>query len=199
MGLESRAINATIRQDQHRHEPMNQQEHAQQLIDAIDAAHFQFGIARIQLGVLLERVRETEAWKGRAESFTSFLEERRLTDSAAYQYMRVARKLFYELQLTDEQIAELATCNMSTLDLACKIITKDNAEEIVCLISALSRRDARAEIEAEISMRPAAEQARPRREPAIERMLRLYRELPDDQRIDFMNVLRPKNRTAYAQ
>lgn len=163
--------------------------HALAAFRAIGAARRRYGQARLELGIFLEHVRSTEAWRLRNESFASFLEEERINDKAAYQYMRVARRFALELAVDDGILAELAMVNMTTLDLAARVATPDNLEEILAIMTTLSERDARTEleaIEAQMDRQPTGK----RREQRVEKVLRLYRELPDDQRIDVRNVLR---------
>lgn len=166
-----------------------QQAHAQAAFAAIAAARQRFGQARIEMGIFLEHIRRTEAWRLRNESFAAFLEEERINDSAAYQYMRVARRFVFELAVSDAALAELALVNIGTLDLAVRVVTPENLDEVLAIVTTLSERDARVELEA---MAPQAGDtaAAPRREPRLQKLLRLYRELPDDQRIDARNILR---------
>lgn len=154
----------------------------------LKAAQQKFGAARMEMGVMLEDIRRNEAWKGRAASFTAFLEEERINERAAYQYMRVAKKLFYELGLTDAEFADIATCNMNVLDLACQVITAENKEDVLSMLAALSERDAR-QCMFELSDEAAASNGKAdanRAEQQLSKVHNLYRSLPDDQRIEFL-------------
>lgn len=163
--------------------------HALTAFNAIAAARRRYGQARIELGIYLEHVRLTEAWRLRNETFAAFLEEERINEKAAYQYMRVARRFVFELAVDDATLAELAMVNMATLDLAARVTTPESLEETLAIITTLSERDARVELEA-IEAETVREPTGKRREKGVEKVLRLYRELPDDQRIDVRNVLR---------
>ena len=57
----------------------------------LKAVQRDFGMARFELGTLLEVFRSNETlWQGKASSFNSFLEEERIQANGAYQFMRVA-------------------------------------------------------------------------------------------------------------
>jgi len=150
-------------------------------------AQQKFCLARLEMGVLLEHIKTTEGWKGRAASFAAFLEEERINDNAAYQYMRVARKMFFELQMTEKEFQDIATCNMNVLDLACQVITSENKEEVLGLLSALSERDARQSL---LEMVDAlnVDPKQPQKSRPVNRVLDMFKKLPDDQRIEFMHV-----------
>lgn len=160
------------------------------LMGALDQAQFRFGYARLEMGILLEQVRRSEAWRGRADSFGRFLEEQRINDSAAYQYMRVASKFFYELALPDSVLYQLAQVNMATLDAAARIATPENIDDILAMVTTLSQRDARLSLD-ELGQEQSAQAVKPRkRDPTIQRMMRMYKELADEQRLDLRNALR---------
>ncbi len=154
----------------------------------LKAAQEKFGAARMEMGVMLEDIRRTEAWRGRAASFTAFLEEERINERAAYQYMRVAKRLFYELGLTDAEFAQIATCNMNVLELACQVITPENKEDVLCMLAALSERDAR-QCMFELSDDAEMKKGNPEANKAGQQLTKvhnLFRSLPDDQRIEFL-------------
>lgn len=165
----------------------------------LKTAQRRFGLARFEMGVLLCEVKDRELWKGRAASFAAFLEEERITASAAYLYMRVARKLAGELSLSDRDFEQIATVNMGTLDLATQVLTPDNYGEILDLLSILGERDAkqvlleRLDEEGPIGMSPEAEGPRQPRSRQVNRALTAFYDLPDDQRIEFLNALQRKN------
>lgn len=160
----------------------------------LQQAHRRFGASRIEIGALLEVIRSRKLWQGKASSFGAFLEEERLNDSAAYQYMRVARKFFYELKLSDSELDEISTVNMKLLDMATRVITPDNKDEVLGIVICLGERDARAELEAiAAGMPPPDEPMRPRSSPRVARLYSDFRSLPDDQRIEFLQKLRLPN------
>ena len=160
------------------------------ILAALRATHRQYGLQRIQLGVLLTEVRRLDLWKGRASSFGAFLEESRINDSAAYQYMRVAKVFFYDLELSDDHFAELASVNMTTLDLACKVINKENKDEIFSILTALGEKDARSVLEEMLD--EATKPPQSNRGRRLRRLIDLYRDLPEDDRVDFRIALNGK-------
>ena len=152
----------------------------------LKAAQRKFCLARLELGVFLEHIKSTNSWQGRAGSFGAFLEEERINDSAAYQYMRVARKMFFELQMSEKEFEDIATCNMSVLDLACQVITQENKEEVISLLAALGERDARQSL-LEMVDSLNQEPDKPKKSRQVNRVLGMFNKLPDDQRIEFMH------------
>ncbi len=106
-------------------------------VHALRAARQKYGLARLHMGVLLEHIRNSKGWEGHAESFTGFLEELRINQSAAYQYMRVARRFFFEMPLPDAALTEMCMANISTLDLASRVANQENLAEVVSIVTAL--------------------------------------------------------------
>lgn len=157
----------------------------------LKAVQRDFGLARLELGTLLEVFRgNDELWKGKASSFNSFLEEERIQANGAYQFMRVAKKFVLELGLSDAELAELACVNFRILDMAAKIITPDNKEEVMALVLALGERDAKVAL-AEMG-EPDSAGARSHVSGPVKSLVRKYRDLPDDYRIEFLQQLEPK-------
>lgn len=149
-----------------------------------------FCMARFQMGALLQHIKDVQAWQGRATSFASFLEEERINDSAAYQYMRIAKKFFYELCLSESDFERLADCNMVILDLACQVITTENKDEIIGILSILSERDARQTLLELIEESEILPSHKPKKSAQVNRVLAMFKQLPDDQRIEFFNVFK---------
>lgn len=158
----------------------------------LKAVQREFGLARFELGTLLEVFRSNETlWKGRGSSFNSFLEEERIQANGAQQFMRVAKKFVLELGLADTELAELACVNFRILDIAARIITPDNKEEVMALVLALGERDAKVAL-AEMSVpEEAAKQASGVSSP-VKSLMRRYRELPDDYRLEFLSQVNPR-------
>ena len=158
----------------------------------LKAVQREFGLARFELGTLLEVFRSNETlWKGRGETFNSFLEEERIQANGAYQFMRVAKKFVLELGLSDSELAELACINFRILDIAAKIITPENKEEVMALILALGERDAKVAL-AEMSAPEQSGSATPAVSQPVKSLMRRYRDLPDDYRIEFLSQVNPR-------
>lgn len=151
-----------------------------------------FGLIRLEMGVLLDQIHKEEIWRGRAETFGAFLEEERINTSAAYGFMRVARKFFFELQLTDAEFAEISSANMGILDLAAQVIDQENKDEVIGLINVLSERDAKQVLLEMLDEKEGPVVSdKPRSTKQIRKALNAYKDLPEDQRIEFMQHLRP--------
>lgn len=157
-------------------------------------AHRRFGEARIEMGALLEVIRSKALWRGRALSFTAYLEDERINETSAYQYMRVAKRFFYELRLSQSEIDEISMVGMRLLDQAAKIITKDNKDEIIAMLVCLGERDARAALAEYAEGNPAPElvlpeNRRPKMSAPVAKLYREIRSLPDDQKIELVTAL----------
>lgn len=144
-----------------------------------------YGMARFEMAILLEEVRTKELWKGKAETFAAFLEEERINESAAYQYMRVARKFFYEIKLSDKEFQNLACVNMRILDMAAKIINEENRNDVLDIIMALGERDARLSLsemqESEVEGGAARN--------VVSGFVRRYRQLPNELKMEALQQI----------
>ena len=150
------------------------------------ATQRELGLKRFELGTLLEVFKNNDSlWRGRAESFHGFLEEERISADGAKQFMRIAKKYVLELELQDEILAQLACVNFRILDMAAKIITPENKDEILAIVIALGERDARFAL-AELSEDSATEQPNGGVPKEVHSLLRRFRALPDDLRSTFM-------------
>lgn len=144
-----------------------------------------YGMARFEMAILLEEIRTKELWKGKAETFAAFLEEERINESAAYQYMRVARKFFYEIKLSDAEFQELACINMRILDLAAKIINQENRNEVLDIVMALGERDARLSL----SEMKDPEEGEGAASNAVSGFVRRYYQLPNELKMEAIQQL----------
>lgn len=152
----------------------------------------EYGLSRLRMGVLLANIHENELWRGKASSFSQFMEEEGLNAHAVYQWMRVARKLVFAMKLTREEIEEICRCSMRALELASEIITEDNREDVLAILTTLSGRDAREEL-----MRLRGEpQHQANTDLRLSRALRAFQDLPDDLRIEYLRKLRVENKRA---
>lgn len=164
----------------------------------LKAVQRQFGMARLELGVLLEVFRNNEGlWRGRASSFNAFLEEERIQQNGAAQFMRVAKRFVLDLRLSEAELGELACVNFRSLDLAAKVITEENKDEIIGLLTCLGERDARAalgELADETLSCETLEERTPRMPAPVGAVLRKYRDLPDDYRMQVLDELQRAGR-----
>ncbi len=154
------------------------------------ATQRELGLARFELGTLLEVFKTNDSlWKGRAESFHSFLEEERISADGAKQFMRVAKKYVLELGLSDEILADLACVNFRILDLAAKIITPDNMDDVLPIIIALGERDARVALQ-ELGDVPSGNKEDNGVPKEVQALMRRFRAMPDDFRVTFLSQFR---------
>lgn len=176
---------------EHQQEPAPSGELVHLMFNVLHRARRRFGAARFEMGAVLSTIHEHELWRGKATSFATFLEDAKINSSAGYQYMRVARVFFFGLGLTAEEIDELASVPMSLLDLAAKVVTPENAYDVLGLLTTLNERDARTAIEEMIAGMPPPEidEGGLRLSPRVARLYAGFRDLPDDQRIEFMHRL----------
>ena len=151
------------------------------------AVRASFGLNRIHLGAHLHLIREHKLWKGVAESWEEFLASENLNPNAARQYMNVAKKFVYEMDLDDELLAKLSTAGISALEKAGRVINDGNKEDILAALMSLSERDAIQRI-IEIS---SAAQDKASQAPTLRvlKVLREYHDLPPDLQQEFRSRL----------
>lgn len=151
------------------------------------------GMARLEIGTILSLIEQNEVlWKGRAASFPAFLEEERIQYNGAKQFMKVAKKFVLDLALSNAELEEISTANFRILELAAKIATPENKDEIVALVGALGERDARAALEdmaegeeTTLNVHAVAK--------SVRSLMRKFHELPDDYRSSFLSKVAPNN------
>ena len=153
----------------------------------------QFGMIRIEMGALLVQVQKRKIWQGRAATFGEFLEGERINKSSAYELMLVADKFFYDLRLSEGELASLADANMNVLSLAAKVITPENKDDILNYLSVLSERDAR---QVMLEMLDEADPllGKPMRSDGVSKAMRVFNDLPDDQRIEMIQKITRRSR-----
>lgn len=140
------------------------------------------GMTRLEIGAQLELLRETGEWAGYANTFHEFLEDLRINSTAAYQWMRIARRLVGEMKLSEAELASVAMVNMRILDHAARVITYENRDEVLAAIVSLNERDARVALEAK---EEEGTTPRKRISKRVRKMMDDYFELPDDMRHEF--------------
>lgn len=102
--------------------------------------------------------------------------------------MRVARAYFFGLKLDADALDELADVPMGVLDLAAKVVTPENVDDVIAQLTTLRERDAKAALEGMATATPSP--AEPTAvSPAVARMRKQFWDLPDDQRIEFMHLM----------
>ena len=93
--------------------------------------------------------------------------------------------------LSDTELAELACVNFRILDIAARIITPENKEEVMALVLALGERDAKVALAEMADPEQATSSASSVSSP-VKSLMRRYRELPDDYRLEFLSQVNPR-------
>jgi hypothetical protein len=150
-------------------------------------ARGRFGMARLELGARLYLIRENRLWEGLASSWEEFLGAESLNPHAARQYINVARKFVFEMDLTQEVLEVISAAGVTALERAAKMITEDNKDEVIAVLTSLSERDA---VQAILDI--GAESKKTESSPSMMRVLKLlreYHELPPDLQQEFRGRL----------
>lgn len=152
------------------------------LLRQLKVARHRLGMTRFELGALLESVRDSGAWRGRATSFAEFLEAICINPSSAYQWMRIARRFLLEIGLTDKEMNALAHVNMRSMDLAARVINEDNRDDILAKLTTLHARDFRE------AVRSMDDEYENRRQDQVRRLVTELRDLTDDDRLAVLSA-----------
>lgn len=150
-------------------------------------ARSHFGLYRIKLGAHLHIIKEHKLWKGISETWEAFLATENINPNAARQYINVAKKFVYEMDLDDEMLMKLAGAGISALEKAGRVINQENQEEMLAALVSLSERDA---IQRIIEISSAAD-TKKQDVPTLRvlKVLREYHDLPPDLQSDFRTRL----------
>lgn len=119
----------------------------EEILRKFSKARHSFGMIRIESGVLLFLIKKHKLWRGRAESFSKFLNANQLSLSGANQFVKVAEKFYFELGVRDENLSILAKCSMSVLVKASEKVNKDNLQDVLMMLDTLNEDDIRIELE----------------------------------------------------
>lgn len=119
-----------------------------EILRRFSATRQQFGMVRIESGVLLYLIKRHGLWKGRAETFGKFLSSHQLSVSGANQFIKVAQKFYFELGVRDERLVTLARCSMSMLLKAVEKVNANNLDRVLTILETLNEDDIRIELEA---------------------------------------------------
>ena len=97
----------------------------------------------------------------------------------------------------DETLRELSTASFSLLDAACRVINRENVDEIVGIVSVLGERDARVALDEFGQEKDDAEPPNKERTSEmpseVKALLTKFRRMPDDYRIEFLRSVRGPN------
>ena len=154
-------------------------------------------MARMMLGALLCVVKQNRFWHGKAESWESYIATEGLNASAARQYIKVAKKFVYELQLDKATLRKVSMAGMTALEKAGHIITEQNKDAVIGLLTSLAERDAVQAI-MELGATDKQEAKSNINSFRVLRLLKEYFELPPDQQIEFRGSLNAAEKTRKA-
>lgn len=141
-----------------------------------------FGLARIRMGAYLHLIRQHQLWRGVADSWDAFLAKENVQPNAARQYINVAKKFVFELDLPEETLAKLSLAGMTALEKAALAMSDANQAEVIQMLSALTERDAIQQL-LELSTADLPKDKRPA--APILRLLKDFYELPPDMQSEF--------------
>lgn len=156
-------------------------------------ARQQFGLDRIQMGALLAVIRENGLWKGRASTWDEFLAAEHINPNAARQYMNVARRLVFEMELDESTLANLANVGMTALNKAVRVITQENKDRVFAMLTSLGEKDA---IQAIIDMGRETPVSAGRINLRVIKLMREFQDLPPDLQNEFLQSIRKKTPAA---
>lgn len=145
-------------------------------------ARMQFGLSRIKLGSYLHMVKSHRLWIGFADSWEGFLAKENVNSNAARQYMAVAKKFIFEMDLSQQVLAKLSLAGITALEKAATQMTKENQEEIVAILSELAERDA---IQQLLELSHEDEPVKDKPNLRVLSLLRQFSELPPDMQLQF--------------
>lgn len=123
------------------------------------------GLSRIQMGAILCALEDTDGWQGKssAGTFQRFIVEEGIEPKAARQYMQVARKFVFEMQLSFADLRSIAHASMRSLVEASRVATVANLPAVFDILQTLPRPEA---IEALRDLAGAAPVAEPTQDRA---------------------------------
>lgn len=155
------------------------------------SARLNFGRDRIHLGSYLHLIKEQKLWKGLALSWDEFLASENINPHAARQYINVAKKFIFELNVDEVSLSKLSIAGISALEKAAKIINDENKDEVIGALTALSEKDA---IQRILELTSDGDSNTDKPTLRVVRMLRDFYEMPPDLQIEFMNKIQGRNR-----
>lgn len=156
----------------------------------INDCQINLGVEKLKLGAILSALEASEEWKkeSSATTFRRYLKELNLEPNAMFQYMRVADVFIKDLSFDEARIRKIACVSMRTLEMAAKVITPANADEILNIITSMPRAEAIEEL-AGFSEKKMFE---PGISKATRNLLRQLEDLSESSRIEFTNEIRKK-------
>lgn len=150
----------------------------QVLIERLQGTKKMVGMGIFYSGAILHRIRDERLWEGRASSFEAFCEDEFNSYGFAMTAIRLYKAYVLKFQLPEPTIEMLAQRDYTSLDKAAAVITEENVEEWIPKLVELSRHDIVKEIR-------EAKGEPPLSLDAVEKVVRAYRRLHQDERAEF--------------
>lgn len=169
------------------------------LIHSVQNSRKILGIEKLKLGTVLCLIQENESWKEDTVSstFRGWLKEQNIEPNSAFQYMKVAQKYICELNVSNEVISRLALVGMSVLEKSLSVVTSDNVEEVVGIMTSMPRAEAIEELE---SMEQGEESlTQIKTSKTALKVLRAIEDLSHSSKIEVLNQIKSRSMKARPQ
>ena len=148
-------------------------------------ARILLGVARLQMGVELCTLKETDGWRGRcaANSFRRFLQEEGIDPKAAHMYMTAAQAFIIDHKVDPKDIAMVS---MTLLVEMAPHLNFSNLDDVIAILTSMPAVEARVQLQSFMTngwAKPV------RREKAVTAILQDVDALPMDHRAElFANL-----------
>lgn len=182
-----------------RRAPTADSKDAEAILNIAILAREDFGRSRLEIGCALLTIKRLELWKGRADTFNSYLaSELKLNSAAARQYMTIAEAFLTNkegqwVDVSNETINILACASMRALEKAAALWNKADQVAILGILDTLSEADACEELDAMRAqlIDPNWAPVPANLDPRVRRVLAGFHGLPPDLRAAIFSELAP--------
>lgn len=162
------------------------------VIDAINESRQKLGSEKLKLGAYLCLAQESESWRdhSHAKTFRGWIKEIGMEPNSSFQYMKVAQKYINELQISEKQIEQLSLVGMSVLEKSLNIVTEENLQEVINIVTSMPRAEALEELESMQEGLQSKIELKTSREAL--RVLRAIEDLSHSSKIEVLNSINQK-------
>lgn len=140
-------------------------------------ARKEFGLSRIKMGAFLHLIKDHQMWRGVAGSWEGFLAQENVNSNAARQYIAVAKRFVFELDLPEKTLAKLSLAGITALEKAATTMTPENQIEVIAILNDLTERDA---IQRMMELSKEDEPVKDKPSLRVLSILKQFSELPPD-------------------
>lgn len=176
-------VNGTAEVHEPEVEELAQSAQAMAILGQYRKSRLEFGMVRMRMGSYLTLIKDNKLWRGVAENWESFLAAENLNVHAARQYMAVARKYIFDMDLPEETLGKLSMAGIGALEKAGKVINDENQSDMIDVLTSLSEKDA---IQRIIEMSGEDESSSDKPTLRVLKMLRDFYDMPPDLQVDFL-------------